>query len=876
MDVFKQLTAALAERYSIVREIGSGGMATVYLAEDVRHHRKVAIKVLHPELSAQLGTERFLKEIELTANLQHPHILPLFDSGSVEGVLYYVMPYVEGETLRTRLMRERQLPVVDALRLAVEVAEALEYAHKRGVIHRDIKPENILLHDGHSLVADFGIALAVQQAGGERMTQTGLSLGTPQYMSPEQAMGERTIDERADVYALAVVTYEMLAGEPPFTGSSAQAIVAKVLTERPRSLSSVRHTISADVDAAILTALEKLPADRFKSTAEFAAKLRGHTLSGAPSASPAGARPWRPVGAAAALVAAAILVAAAFASGRLNVGRTPQTERFGRTVRVTWEQGLEILPAVSPDGRYVVYAAGQAASMRIFVRQVSGGRASPLTDDTLDVQTNPSWSPDGQRILFLTRGGVFSAPSSGGVARPEIPAQHQGEIVSAAWNSGATAIAYVIGDSLYSRTVDNVVRLVTRIVEPSACRWSPNSELIACVSGNRFYGSVGLFFGNLSPSRVVVVRVSDGTVATVTDSVSLNQSPVWSVDGRYLDIVSNRDGVNDIYRRPIARDGTVQGVAKRVTTGLGAHSISRSANGARVAYSVFSGTSNVWKVPIPTHPPVSASTAVQVTSGSQIIEGPALSSDEQWLLYDSNASGMSDIYRMRLPAGPPERLVSDATDSFTPHFSPDGREIAFHSWRSGSRDVYVMPLDGGPTQRVSWTTGQEARPVWSPDGRALAFNEYRMPGAIWIARRNADGAWQKPVRRLPFGYWPMWSSDGRFISFAQRFTGGSLLIVPVDSGPPRVLVDSKTTGMQVGESFWSRDGRTVYFKNYDTKGSASIWSIPAAGGARTLLVRFDDPAHPSYRPNWAIGKDYIYFPIDDRQSDIRVMDVLRP
>jgi len=187
-------------------------MATVYLAEDLKHHRKVAIKVLHAELSAILGPDRFLKEIELTANLQHPHILPLFDSGSADGLLYYVMPYVEGETLRGRLERERQLPIASAVRIACEVADALEYAHKRGVVHRDIKPENILLHDGRALVADFGIALAVQQAGGERMTQTGLSLGTPQYMSPEQAMGERNIDARTDIYALGAVTYEMLAG----------------------------------------------------------------------------------------------------------------------------------------------------------------------------------------------------------------------------------------------------------------------------------------------------------------------------------------------------------------------------------------------------------------------------------------------------------------------------------------------------------------------------------------------------------------------------------------------------------------------------------------------------------------------------------------
>src|SRR5664279_2681861 len=214
----QRLSAALADRYRIERELGQGGMATVYLAHDLRHDREVAIKVLHPDLGAALGADRFLSEIKTTAKLQHPHILPLLDSGDADGLLYYVMPVVTGETLRTRLERERQLPIPEAVRIAREVASALDYAHRQGVIHRDIKPENILLHDGQALVADFGISLAVQQAGGQRMTQTGLSLGTPQYMAPEQAMGDRAVDARADIYALGAVTYEMLAGEPPFVG----------------------------------------------------------------------------------------------------------------------------------------------------------------------------------------------------------------------------------------------------------------------------------------------------------------------------------------------------------------------------------------------------------------------------------------------------------------------------------------------------------------------------------------------------------------------------------------------------------------------------------------------------------------------------------
>src|SRR5881296_3388687 len=223
MDALLQLKTSLRDRYEIEREIGAGGMATVYLARDLRHDRPVALKLLNPELGAVLGVERFLSEIRVTANLQHPNLLPLFDSGAANGLLFYVMPFVEGESLRARLDREKQLPVDEAIRVATAVASALDYAHSHGVIHRDLKPENILLQAGQPVVADFGIALAVSNAGGARITQTGLSLGTPQYMSPEQATGDRVIDGRTDIYSLGAVLYEMLAGDPPHTGSTAQA-----------------------------------------------------------------------------------------------------------------------------------------------------------------------------------------------------------------------------------------------------------------------------------------------------------------------------------------------------------------------------------------------------------------------------------------------------------------------------------------------------------------------------------------------------------------------------------------------------------------------------------------------------------------------------
>src|SRR5881398_2722819 len=250
-------------------------MATVYLARDVRHERDVALKVLNPELGAVLGVDRFLSEIKVTANLQHPNLLPLFDSGEADGLLFYVMPYVEGESLRARIAREKQLPVDEAIRIATAVANALDYAHRHGVIHRDLKPENILLQEGQPLVADFGIALAVSNAGGNRITQTGLSLGTPNYMSPEQATGDPTIDARSDIYSLGAMTYEMLTGEPPHTGNTSQAVIARMLTEKPRPIRTTRSAVPEYVEATVQRALEKLPADRFSSAREYAEGLRG-------------------------------------------------------------------------------------------------------------------------------------------------------------------------------------------------------------------------------------------------------------------------------------------------------------------------------------------------------------------------------------------------------------------------------------------------------------------------------------------------------------------------------------------------------------------------------------------------------------------------
>jgi len=390
-----RLEAAVGDRYRVERELGRGGMATVYLAEDLKHQRQVALKVLRPELAALLGPERFLNEIRITAGLDHPHIVTLLDSGASDGLLWYVLPYIRGESLRVRLTREKQLGVADALTIARQIASALDFAHQRGVIHRDVKPENILLHEGEAMLADFGIALAVKEAGGNRLTETGLSLGTPQYMSPEQATGERALDARSDVYSLGAVLYEMLAGEPPVTGSTAQAMIAKLMTERPTRLRVVRDTVPEGVDAAVAKALAKVPADRFASAGEFARVL---VLSGAPSSRHVRAgRRW--ITFAVVGVVALGIGLAAWIGVR---GRPAALPAFTPQFEQLTTDGNARYPALSPDGTRLAYVARDCdqhdrCADQLVVRDIGGAGSITVLKGSSIPYTN--WAADGRFLI---------------------------------------------------------------------------------------------------------------------------------------------------------------------------------------------------------------------------------------------------------------------------------------------------------------------------------------------------------------------------------------------------------------------------------------------------------------------------------------------
>ncbi len=509
-------------------------MATVYLARDGRHERQVAVKVIRPELSAVIGADRFLQEIKLTAHLQHPHILPLYDSGSADGLLYYVMPYVTGESLRVRLERERQLPVDEAITIVRALAQALDYAHRQGVVHRDIKPENILLQDGQPLLADFGIALALTAAGGDRLTQTGLSLGTPHYMSPEQAAGDRKLDGRTDIYALGCVAYEMLAGAPPHVGPTAQAVIASVITEDPRPLAQLRRSVPAPVAAAIHRSLQKIPADRFSTGAQFAEALsrqRSSTASTSRRRLLAGATPaWLGIGLAAGGLAGWMLFhqkahAAPAHRFDLVLPETAPIALTGPGPLGLWQSAL----ALSPDATLLAYVSPQEGTTRLLVRRLSGDTTVTLTGT--DGAFYPFFSPDGKSLGFFSGNDLRKVPVAGGTP---VTLLHVDRPVGATWPS-RDSILLMEKDGFSMRWVrasgggsNSTITLGTQFCNP------------VVLPGRRWV------VGQLSSGQLALLSVRDGKELAITrrgvqaldavkqEDLLMGVSPKWISSGHLV------------------------------------------------------------------------------------------------------------------------------------------------------------------------------------------------------------------------------------------------------------------------------------------------------------------------------------------------------
>ena len=892
MNTVERLTAALDGRYRVDRELGAGGMATVYLAEDLKHHRKVAIKVLREDLSASVGAARFLREIEIAAQLQHPHILPLLDSGEADGLLFYVMPYVDGKSLRERLDREHELPVGESIRVLIEIVDALSAAHAHGVVHRDIKPDNVMLSGRHALVADFGVARAVSEAKeANPITTMGVALGTPAYMSPEQASADPGVDHRTDIYAVGIVAYEMLAGQLPFSARSPQQMLAAHVTELPEPLAKRRPGLDPQLVDAVMRCLEKRPADRWQSANDLLASLEPLATSSGGAVATAARLPavhsrkplvWMGVGAAV-TVAAAIL-----AASRLANDSAPSLT-VGRSRQLTSDAGLQIFPAISPDGKLVAYAAGNSARMRIYVRPVGGGRTITVSDDSTAVESQPRWSPDGSQLLFLSRGGMSVAPALGGAARALLPRSATSEVEAAAWAPDGQSLAVVRGDSLFAIPAEGgPSRFIAGGTNLNSCDWSPDGQWIACVSGNDFALRLGHTFGNIAPSGIVVVAAAGGTMRSLTDGPSMNNSPKWARDGR-LYFISNRDGPRDVYELALDGDGGARDSARRLTTGLNAHSLSVSADGRRLAYAVYSSRANVWSLLLGGGSPASGGTATPVTSGSQSIESLRLSRDGRWLLVDSDFDGHANIYRVPAGGGQPEQLTREEFNVFAPDLSSDGRHLAYHSFRGGTRDIEVKPIDGGEVERVTNSPAQEMRPVWSPDGSSLAFYDGTVPFRIFVVRRESPGRWSRP-REVARGAKPHWSADGQSLLFlghdsvdrgALRLdqawsVGGftTISVVEADGGGARTIYAASETAPVPEHPLWSADGRAVFFKSHDREGRASFWTIPATGGIPRLLARLDDLSRPSSRQDFATDGKRLFFTIEDRQSNVWVADVL--
>jgi serine/threonine-protein kinase len=805
-----RLLAALADRYRIERELGQGGMATVYLAEDLKHERKVAIKVLHPELSAIIGGERFLAEIKVTANLQHPHILGLIDSGAADGLLYYVMPYVSGETLRGRLNREKQLPVDDALRLTKEVAGALDYAHRQGVVHRDIKPENILLQDGSALVADFGIALAVQQAGGSRMTQTGMSLGTPAYMSPEQAMGERDIGARSDVYALGAMAYEMLAGEPPFTGPNSQAIMAKVLTEAPISLRTKRPTVSLATEAAILTALQKLPADRFGTAAAFADALTSQSATMPmttvlPSMRPVASNRWR-----GAAIGAGALALACASIAFWAVRRTPDAPVTRVSIAFPKAERLRAAStrrfAISPDGSRIVYVGPDSIGSRLWVRDLNSLAARPLAGT--ENAHAPFFSPDGQSVGFFTGtpGDLRVVPVGGG---PTITVVRDSAV---AWGGdwGADGRIYFVSTSTRIERVPATGGAVEIVSALDSARGETEHDWPQLMPGGRTV-LVQIWHSSIGDTELGVLDLATGRTTPLIKDV---------VYGRYLPtghILYATLGGSLLAVPFDVKRSVLTGAPTAIAEGVQVDNLSGSAQFAvadngTMLYMPGGGAGSQQ----PTWVDRTGRTAPVDSMWRGNFTNIALSPDGTRLAVASPGTDGEQTWVKQLPAGPVSRLTFGGATNTRPAWTPDGRRISFISSRSGKRNAWIQRADGSAEAESLLAHPSQVDEVeWLPDGRR-AVVRYGSGGVD--GNRNlfllVQGAATEPTplvasRHEEFG--ADVSPDGRWFAYVSNESGRNEIYVrrldDPGAGKSQVSIDGAS------EPLWAHNGRELFFRS---------------------------------------------------------------
>ena len=892
MDLRDQLQRSLGDAYTLERELGGGGMSRVFLANETALGRQVVVKVLPPEMAAQLSLERFKREILLAARLQHPHIVPVLSAGDSGGSPYFTMPFVEGESLRARLARHGELPVSEAIRLLREIASALAYAHDRGVVHRDIKPDNVLISGGSAMVTDFGVAKALSASSNAEVgsvTSLGVALGTPAYMSPEQASADPSVDHRADIYAFGVLAYELLTGQPPFVGRTPQNLLVAHVTEAPEPISKRRASLPTALAGLVMRCLEKRPADRVQSAAEIVHALDDITTPSG-GMQPTSATPAYSINSANPRPRAGptrnrkYFVAAAVVIAIISVGVWWRTRDnapvlvIGRTTQLTSDNGLEIQPVISPDGKLVAYSAGNSVHMRVFIRPAGGGRTIPLSDDSTSVETHAQWSPDGNSLLFLSRGGVFVSSALGGSSRAVVTPTPGLPVASATWSVDGGRIAFVRSDSLLALPVaGGTSALIATGPDLHSCRWSPKDDWIVCVAGNSINGTPGSLFANLAPSAIVLVSTRGGEIRQIVEPSAFNQSPIWSPDGRRLYFISNRDGPRDIYTMGVSPSGRARAKPTRVTTGLGALSISMSGNGQRLVYDAYSARANIWALPIPTGAPVSAESAVPITTGSQIIESVRVSRDGHWLMYDSNINGNADLFRIATTGGTAEQLSNDPADEFAPDLSPDGRTIVYHIWRNGVRYIELKSLAGAAIERFA-TPVRGLYPTWSPDGNAIAFSEPLPVPHISIVRRTSGGQWSSPTVVVQRGLYSVWSPDGNYLSYMTAdYPGqaGSAMILELETGSTRKLFQRGVlTPPLGGVTRWSLDGKRIFYKAHDDEGRTSFWSVSAHGGAPQLLVRFPNADRQSNRGDFAVDATRFYFAIEDRQSDVFVAEMI--